>query len=107
MNGMPFNGVGVTGFDNVIGKYVWTWIDNMGTGIMTGVGTADASGKVLTMIGTMNDPMTGKPSKSRMVTTIIDDDHHTFEMFGTPPGGKKEVKMMTIDYVRAQGSASR
>jgi hypothetical protein len=55
----------------------------------------------------MNDPMTGKPAKSRMVTTMTDDDHHTFEMFGVPPGAKKETKMMTIDYVRKSDSAGR
>ena len=100
MMGQPFSGMGVTGYDNVSGKYVSTWIDNMGTGIMTSVGTADASGKVITWIGTMNDPVTGKPAKSRMVTTMTDKDHHIFEMFGVPPGGKKEMKIMTIDYVR-------
>ena len=100
MMGQPFSGMGLTGYDNVLGKYVSTWVDNMGTGIMTSVGTADASGKVITWIGTMSDPVTGKPSKARMVTTIKDDDHHTFEMYGTPPGGKKEMKMMTIEYSR-------
>jgi hypothetical protein len=105
MMGAPFSGMGITGFDNVTGKYVSTWIDNMGTGIMTSVGTADASGKVISWNATMSDPMTGKASKSRMVTTFADDDHHTFEMFGVPPGGKKEMKMMTINYVR-QSSAS-
>jgi hypothetical protein len=107
MGGMPFNGIGVTGYDNVSGKYVFTWIDNMGTGIENGVGTSDASGKVITMIATMNDPVTGKPTKSRMVTTLIDDNHHTFEMYGTPPGAKKEMKIMTIDYQRKQDSAAR
>ncbi len=102
MNGMPFSGMAVYGFDNVSGKYVSTWIDNMGTGIMTSVGTPDASGKVIRWVGTMNDPMTGKSATSRMVTTVVDDDHHTYEMFGTPPGGKKEMKIMTIDYVRRQ-----
>ncbi len=106
MMGMPFNGMGVYGFDNVSGKYVATWIDNMGTGIMTSVGTADPSGKVITYIGTMNDPVTGKATKERMVATMTDDDHHTFEMYGTPPGAKKEMKMMTIDYARKQESAS-
>ena len=106
MGGMPFSGLGVTGYDNVTGKYVSTWIDNMGTGIMTSVGTADASGKVIHWVGTMSDPMTGKTSKSRMVTTTIDDDHHTFEMFSIPFGAKKEAKTMSIDYVR-KSSASR
>ncbi len=102
MMGQPFSGMGVTGYDNVMGKYVSTWIDNMGTGIMTSTGTADASGKVITWMGTMWDPITGKPSKERMVTTVVDDNHHTFEMYGTPPGAKKEVKMMTIEYSRKQ-----
>ena len=100
MNGMPFNGIGLYGFDNVSGKYVSSWIDNMGTGMMTSIGTADASGKVINWVGTMNDPITGKPTKERMVMTVIDDNHHTFEMWGTPPGAKKEMKVMTIDYVR-------
>jgi len=62
MGGMPFSGMGLYGFDNVSGKYVSNWIDNMGTGMMASVGTADASGKVITWIGTMNDPVTGKPT---------------------------------------------
>src|SRR5262245_9408311 len=70
MNGMPFNGMGVTGFDNVTGKYVSTWIDNMGTGIMTSVGTADASGKVINWVGAMSDPVTGETAEYRMVTTM-------------------------------------
>src|SRR5262249_52758991 len=102
MGGMPFTGMGVYGFDNVGGRYVSTWIEKRGTGIETSVGTPDASGKVITWSSTMNDPMTGKPMKSRMVTTMIDDNHHTLEMFGIPPGGKKEMKRMSIDYVRKQ-----
>ena len=100
MMGQPFSGMGLTGYDNVLGKYVSTWNDNLGTGIMTSTGTPDASGKVITWVGVMSDPMTGKASKERMVTTIVDNDHHTFEMYGTPPGGKKEMKMMTIEYSR-------
>ena len=100
MMGQPFSGMGLTGYDNVLGKFVSTWIDNMGTGIMTSQGTLDKSGKVITWIGSMSDPVTGKVSHERMVTTFVDDDHHTFEMYGTPPGGKKEMKMLTIEYSR-------
>jgi len=100
MMGAPFSGMGITGYDNVIGKFVSIWIDNMGTGVMRSEGTADASGKVITWSATMSDPVTGKPTKERMVTTIVDNDHHTLEMYGIPPGGKKEMKMMTIEYAR-------
>jgi uncharacterized protein DUF1579 len=102
MMGMPFNGMGLYGYDNVLGKYVSTWIDNMGTGIMKSEGVAGKDGKTINWVGTMSDPMTGKVTKERMVTTITDDDHHTFEMFGVPPGGKKEMKMMTLEYTRKQ-----
>ena len=102
MMGIPFSGLGITGYDNVTSKFVSTWIDNMGTGIMTSTGTADASGNVITWNGVMSDPITGKPAKARMVSTMIDDNHHTFEMFNVPPGAKKEMKTMTIDYVRKQ-----
>lgn len=100
MMGAPFNGMGIYGYDNVIGKYVSTWVDNMGTGIMKSEGVADKDGKVINWTATMSDPVTGKVQKERMVTTFVDDDHHTFEMYGVPPGGKKEMKMMTLEYSR-------
>jgi hypothetical protein len=99
MMGKPFLGQGLTGYDNVMKKYVSTWIDNAGTGIMTSEGTPDATGNVITWTGWSSDPMTGKKTKYRMVTTFIDDNKHTFEMFGAGPGGK-ESKMMTITYDR-------
>jgi len=55
---------------------------------------------VITWNGTMSDPATGKSSKARMVTTVVDDNHHTFDMYAVPPGAKKEMKTMTIEYVR-------
>ena len=100
MMGQPFSGMGITGYDNVTGKFISTWIDNMGTGMLSSTGTIDKSGKVINWVGSMSDPVTGKPTKERMVTTFADDDHHTFEMYGTPPGGKKEMKMMVIEYSR-------
>ena len=35
MMGQPFSGIGVTGFDNYKKKFVSTWVDSMGTAIMT------------------------------------------------------------------------
>jgi hypothetical protein len=100
MMGMPFSGMGIYGYDNVIGKYVSTWIDNMGTGIMHGQGTIDPSGKAIHWTSIMSDPVTGKPTVEHMVTTWSDDNHYTLEMYGTPPGAKKEMKTMTIEYAR-------
>src|SRR6185295_18628018 len=46
--GMPFEGMGVTGYDNLKKKYVGSWIDSMGTGIMQSEGTYDPSKKTIT-----------------------------------------------------------
>lgn len=34
MMGMPFEGMSLIGYDNTLGRFFNTWIDNMGTGIM-------------------------------------------------------------------------
>lgn len=99
MMGMPFTGMGITGYDNITKKYVSTWMDNFGTGIMRSEGTADASGAVVNWTGESADPMTGKKQRYRMVDRIVDDNKHVFEMFGPGPTGK-EAKMMEITYER-------
>jgi len=97
--GMPFKGMGITGYDNIQKKYVSTWIDNMGTSIMNSTGTVDATGKTFTYECESPDPMTGKMTKTKMVTKIIDDKKHTFEMSGPGPDGK-EMKMLEITYTK-------
>lgn len=95
MMGMPFEGRGTEAYDNVTKKYVNTWIDNMGTGIMSQTGTCDDGGKKCSYSGSMVDPMTGKDTTMRSVITWVDGDTFTNEMYGSDPSGK-EMKMMEI-----------
>lgn len=95
----PFEGMGLYGYDNVQKKFQSVWIDNMGTGMMTGVGDLSADGKVLTWAMTMADPMTGKITTSREVDTQIDANTHVMEMFTAGPDGK-EFRTMEIRYYR-------
>ena len=99
MMGQPFEGLGYTGYDNYKKKYIGTWMDNMSTAVMVSEGTVDASGKVMTSTSTMDDFMTGKQAKIRMVSTEVGPDESLFEMFGPDPSGK-EVKQMEIRYKR-------
>lgn len=99
MMDMPFEGLGYTGYDNYKKKYVNTWMDNMGTGIVTGLGTGDPSGKTVTFTGEMDDPMEGKTKPYKNTITMVDNDHHTFEMWCPGPDGKM-AKMMEIHYTR-------
>jgi hypothetical protein len=97
--GMPFTGVGYTGYDNIKKKYVGTWMDTMTTSMMISDGKADADGKSITFSSTMDDPMTGKTSPVKEKVTVVDADHHTLEMWGAGPDGKM-FKMMEINYTR-------
>ena len=99
MMGKPFEGHMLIGYDNVSKKYQTTWVDNMGTGISTGEGTFDASGKVLTITSSHNDAMTGKVKTERQVNTFESDKKHTVEIFMTGPDGK-EVKGVEISFTR-------
>ena len=97
--GQPFSGVGYTGYDNFKKKYVGTWMDTMGTMIMVSQGSADATGKTLTMTSTIDDIMTGKPASIKSEIKIVDPGHHVMEMWGPDPTGK-QFKTMEIRYTR-------
>lgn len=97
--GMPFQGIGYTGYDNAKQQYVGTWIDNFGTGVMTTAGNTSDNGKTWKFKSVTTDPMTGKDMPGEMTMTVADGDHHTSEMWGPGPDGKM-MKMMTIEYTR-------
>ena len=94
MGGMPFEGHGTDGYDNISKQYVGSWIDNMGTGIMTSTGSCDAAGKVCTSNAEMSDPMAGGKSTSKMVLTY-GEGTFKLEMFMKDPSGA-EMKSMEL-----------
>jgi Protein of unknown function (DUF1579) len=96
--GMPFNGIGYTGYDNIKKQYTGTWMDNMGTATMISTGTMTGD-KTYEFTSTMDDPMTGKAMQVKEKVTVVDDDHHVMEMWGPTPDGKM-MKMMEITYTR-------
>lgn len=98
--GVPFNGIGVTGYENHQKKYVSTWMNSIRTRIFLFEGTADADGKTITQTCEFDDPVRG-PMKWRSVTRIVDDDTHLFEMYATDKNGKEE-KLIEITYTRLQ-----
>lgn len=101
MMGQPFEGMGISGFDNAKGKFVSVWVDNMGTGIMTSEGDYDPESKTMTMMGSYTDPMTGKPKQVRMVTHIESDKRHVMEFFENGPDGE-EHRTMEMVYTRKE-----
>ena len=98
MMGTPFVGHGMSGYDNVTGKYWSTWTDSMSTGLMVSEGACDAK-KVCTFTGGWNDPVKKAPVKARFVTRWTAPTTEIFEMYGPGPDGK-EMKMMEITYTK-------
>ena len=94
---MEFKGLSVEGYDNVKKKFVASWVDNMGTGIMNLEGTYDQNKKTLTY-HTEYEAIPGMKTKIREVITFVDKDHHTFEFF--EDRGGTEVRTMEIKYTR-------
>jgi hypothetical protein len=101
MMGMPmgFEGIGHLGFDNHKEKYVTTWMDNMGTMIMTSEGTCEAGGKTIKTRSDFIDPMTGAPSYMNSVLTIESPDRYVHRMYVPAPDGK-EFLMMELVHTR-------
>jgi hypothetical protein len=100
MMGAPFTGHGMSGYDNVTGKYWSTWNDSMSTGLMVSSGSCDAQG-ACTFEGSYNDPVRKAPVKIRMTTRWTSPDTEVFEMHGPDKQGR-EMKMMEMTYTRSQ-----
>jgi len=63
------------------------------------MGTLNNTGKVLTEMGEMYDPMTGHNLKMKTVTTSISIEKFIKVMYHTMPDGK-EFKSMEMVYAR-------
>jgi hypothetical protein len=100
MMGMPFEGIGYTGYDNYNKKYVSYWIDNSTTQMSTMSGVVDQSGKMFTLYGTMDEWTTGENGKTvKYVWRIINKDKHVFEVHDLSIG-EPNTKMMELTYTR-------
>lgn len=99
-SGQPYSGMGLEGYDNARKEFVSTWIDNMGTGIATGIGKISEDKKSIEYKGKMTDPLTKNEIETRSVVKFINDDKTVFEMFVTQEG--REYKTMEIVYTRAK-----
>lgn len=99
MMGMPFTGHGMTGYDNVTGKYWSTWIDSLSTGMMVSEGSCDDEGKTCTYTGSWNDPVRETEVTARMISEWTSPTTQTFEMYGPDRDGN-EMKMMELLYTK-------
>lgn len=93
--GQPFEGMGLTGFDNVQKKVVGFWVDSMGTGFMTSEGSVDLEKGTLSTRSTHVSPLTGRPEVSREELAFENPDAFTFRMYGKDPQGREVLQVET------------
>ncbi len=96
--GQPFEGRGLTGYDNVAGQWWGSWIDSMSTGLMTTYGEWDEEEGIGTFHGEYIDPSTNMAQATRTVIHQLEGGNERMEMFMITPAG--EYKSMEILYER-------
>lgn len=92
-----FEGMALDGYDRINKRYCGIWIDSMGTIMM--VFSGQVEGDVRTMTCDYTNPMTGKPSRMKGVTTVVSADEHRYESWAEGPDGKM-YRNMEIVYTR-------
>ncbi len=99
MMGMPWEGRGVFGYDNVTKKHLATWYDSFGTTIMSFEGDCEKSCGVVTMQGQYMDPMTKSMKKMKYVSKQVDADHVALEVYDVAQDGAA-TKIVEVGYAR-------
>lgn len=94
--GIPFEGIGRTGYDNVTDRYWSTWTDNLSTGLFIAYGERLDDGS-LEFMGEMPDPMTGDMVPTRSVGRY-GEEVETMEMYRTV--GDEEMLIMRFELRR-------
>jgi hypothetical protein len=97
MKDFMFKGMSIEGYDNVKQKFVSSWVDNMGTGILNSEGTYDPASKTFSYTGEV-EPLPGMKVPVREVIKVTDKNHHIFEWYENRGG--QDTKTMEIDYTR-------
>jgi len=99
--GMPFEGMGVTGYDNINEEYTFVWIDNFGTGISRATGQCDGEGTTITFEGTV--PYPGMPDglPFQEVLRVVDDKTHVME-WHMPSEDGNMFKTMELTFTRVK-----
>jgi hypothetical protein len=100
-NNMPFEGMGIVGYDKLKKKFVSVWIDNMGTGLLPGTGTYDPASKTYSYTTMAPDVTAGDYKQGRTVERIVNENEWVVEMYDTTPDGKEFVTLKGV-YTRVR-----
>lgn len=100
--GHPFQAQSVEGYDNHAEEYVSTWRDTMGTYTMVFRGGCEEECQMRTVSAEITDPVSGQKFINKRVTTVVDEDHYTYESFIVTPSGAEFKNMELVAERRAE-----
>jgi uncharacterized protein DUF1579 len=99
---------GTLGYSNMDRRYEWVTQDGINANMMIYLGRpGSGTAQPITMSGSFTDQgvlgeaTVGKRVGQRTVITIQDPNHHRFDLYMTPPGGKERLVDRKV-YVRHQ-----
>jgi hypothetical protein len=98
LDGKPFEGMFLCGFDKAVSKFTAAWIDNQGTAIIHYVGTYDESKKQLTMSSHYSDQWMRKLTIARIVVTFVDANTMTYDEYIAHAVGEQEAHTVSMTY---------
>lgn len=99
MMGQPYEGIGMTGYDNYRNMYMSSWCSNQGTNMLTMTGMRNPDTGVFTYYGEMDEPrlnVTGRTVK--YVSRSINTDKFVFEIIDLHAG--EDYKVIELTYER-------
>ncbi len=99
-DGSAFEGMGLTGYDNLRDRFVAMWIDSMSSGILTAESTSYSEDfSRIEYRGEAPDPVAGTYKTQRSIEYWPDPETRVMEAWETAPDGA-EMKVMEITYRR-------
>ena len=101
LNGEPFEGLMLCGYDEVVQKYTAIWVDNTSTAIIRYVGTYDSAKKQISMNSHYSDPATRRLTLARVTMTFVDANTIVYDEYIAHAVGEKEAHTRSITYKKA------
>lgn len=95
-----YDGRGLIGFDNALGRYVGTWVDSASSGIAYSTGTVDRAGTTWQLEMSATDVSSGRTKTHPVTLTIVSDNELRYIIYpaGSRPG--VGVPPVNITYLR-------
>lgn len=98
MKAVPWNAVGLYGYDNYRNMYTGVLVDNQSTMMLTMSGTRQPGSDTITYYGQMDEPMLNMVARTvKYVVKIESDTKHTFTIYDLAAGDNYKVVEVTYE----------